>query len=196
MTTPIKLNLTIVQGSTFRQVLRWESGTKIYIPITDIAKSAPIVITAPNHAIPLGWRAKVTNVGGMKEINSNDVYHIITDTTADTITINQINSLGYTTYTNGGVVEYNQPVNITNYTARMHIRTKLKSDDVIYSLTTENAGIEINDSDYTITIVIEDEITTDFEFSSAVYDLELINPGGEVTNLMGGVIVLEKEVTR
>lgn len=196
MTAPIKLNLTIVQGSTFRQVLRWESGTKVYVPITDISKSAPLIITAPTHGIPIGWRVKVTNVGGMKEINSNDTYHIVTETTADTITINNINSLGYSTYTTGGVVEYNQPVNIVNYTARMHIRTKLKSDEIIYSLTTENAGIEIDTTDYTITIVIQDEITTDFEFNSAVYDLELINPGGEVTNLMGGVIVLEKEVTR
>jgi len=197
MTSPVKLNLTIVQGSTYRQVLRWESSTKVYVPITNIAKSAPIVITAPSHNIPVGWRVKVTNVSGMKEINSNDTYHIVTNATADTITINQINSLGYTAYTSGGVVEFNQPVNLANLTGRMQIRSKLKSDAVLYSLTTANGGVEIDQAYSTITIVIQDTVTEDFDFNSAVYDLELINTvTNDVTNLAGGVIVLEKEVTR
>lgn len=197
MTSPVKLNLTIVQGSTFRQVLRWESDTKVYVPITDISKSAPIVITAPAHGIPIGWRVKVTNVSGMKEINSNDIYHIVTAITTDTLTINKINSLGYSTYTSGGVIEYNEPIDMSYYTARMHIRSKLKSDTIIYSLTTENNGIELDPVDQTIMINIDSSVTEDFDFNSAVYDLELINSNtAEVINLIGGLIVLEKEVTR
>lgn len=197
MTTPVKFNLTIVQGSTFSQVLRWESGTKVYVPITNITKSAPIVITAPNHNIPVGWRVKITNVSGMKEINSNDIYHIVTESTQDTITINKINSLGYSTYTSGGVVEYNQPIDTTNYSARMQIRSKLKSDTILYSLTSDTTDLEIDPTYYTITISIQNTVTESFDFNSAVYDLELINNiTGEVINLMGGVILVEKEVTR
>lgn len=191
---PIKLNLKVYQGSTFRQVLRWESSTKIYVPITDISKSAPVVITAPSHGIPLGWRARVTNAGGMKEINSTE-YSMVTDKTVDTVTFNQVNSLGYTAYTTGGVLEYNTPVDLANYTARMQIREKLTSDTVIHSLTTDNGGIIFDNALKTITLYIPDSITTDFNFTSAVYGLEFIE-SGDVIPFANGTISLQKEVTR
>ena len=194
MTSPVKLNLKIYQGSTFRQVLRWESSTKVYVPITNISKSAPVVITAANHAAPLGWRVKVVGAGGMKEINALD-YQTVTDKTTDTVTLNQINSLGFTTYTSGGVLEYNQPVSLAGYTARMQIRAKVDSDAVIHTLTTENGGIVLDNTAKTITIVMQDEVTQTFTFKSAVYDLELIS-GGEVTQLVTGGLTLVREVTR
>jgi hypothetical protein len=194
MTSPVKLNLKIYQGSTFRQVLRWESSTKVYVPITNITKSAPVVITAANHAAPLGWRVKVVGAGGMKEINQLD-YQTVTDKTTDTITLNQINSLGFTTYTSGGVLEYNRPVDLTWYTARMQIRAKVDSDTVLHTLTTENGGILLDDVAKTITMYIPDETTQTFTFKAAVYDLEMIS-GGEVTALASGSITLVREVTR
>lgn len=194
MTSPVKLNLKIYQGSTFRRVLRWESSTKVYVPITNITKSAPVVITAANHAAPLGWRVKVVGAGGMKEINQLD-YQIVTDKTTDTVTLNQINSLGFSTYTSGGVLEYNRPVDLTGYTARMQLRAKLDSDTVLHSLTTENGGILLDDVTKTITMYIPDETTQAFTFKAAVYDLELIS-GGEVTALASGSITLVREVTR
>lgn len=194
MAAPIKLNLKIYQGSTFRQVLRWESSTKVYAPITNISKSAPVVITAPNHGIPLGWRARVTNAGGMKEINSTE-YSTVTSTTTDTVTFNQVNSLAYTTYTSGGVLEYNTPTDLANYTARMQLREKLTSDTVIYTLTTENGGVVFDNALKTITLYIPDSITTGFDFSSAVYGLELIH-NAEVIPFAGGTITLQREVTR
>lgn len=194
MTSPVKLNLKIYQGSTFRQVLRWESSTKVYVPITNISKSAPVVITAANHAAPLGWRVKVVGAGGMKEINQLD-YQTVTDKTTDTVTLNQINSLGFTTYTSGGVLEYNRPVDLTGYTARMQIRAKLDSDTVLHSLTTENGGILLDNVAKTITMYIPDETTQTFTFKAAVYDLEMIS-AGEVTALASGSITLVREVTR
>ncbi len=194
MAAPIKLNLKIYQGSTFRQVLRWESATKVYVPITNISKSAPVVITAPNHQIPLGWRARVTGAGGMKEINSTE-YSTVTSKTADTVTFNQINSLGFTAYTTGGVLEYNTPVDLANYTARMQIREKLTSDTVVHTLTTENGGIVFDNTLKTITLLIPDEITATFDFTSAVYGLELLT-GNDVIPFAGGTIALQREVTR
>lgn len=194
MTSPVKLNLKIYQGSTFRQVLRWESSTKVYVPITNISKSAPVVITAASHAAPLGWRVKVVGAGGMKEINQLD-YQTVTDKTTDTVTLNQVNSLGFTTYTSGGVLEYNQPVPLNGYTARMQIRAKLDSDTVLHSLTTENGGILLDNTNKTITMYIADETTQTFTFKAAVYDLELII-AGEVTALASGSITLVREVTR
>lgn len=194
MAAPVKLNLKIYQGSTFKQVLRWESSTKVYVPITNITKSAPVVVTAPNHNIPTGWRARITNVNGMKEINSTE-YSIATETTANTVTFNNINSLSYSPYTTGGVIEYNMPAPLADYSGKMQIREKLTSDTVIYTLTPENGGIVFDNFDKTITLTIPSYNTKTFNFTSAVYSLELFN-GDEVTSFATGTISLQKEVTR
>lgn len=192
--TPSKLNFKIYQGSTFREVLRWETSTKVYKTITAITKAAPTVITAVSHGVLVGWRIKVSNVVGMKEINT-DTYLTVTDTTANEITINSLNSLGYTAYTSGGVVEYNQPRDLTAVTARMQIRAKLTDTAVIDELTTANGGIIIDNALKTITIYISATDTAAYTFSSAVYSLELID-GTDVIPFIYGTITLDKEVTR
>lgn len=196
MAAPIKLNLKIYQGSTFKQVLRWESSTKVYVPITNISKSAPMVVTAPNHQIPLGWRARITNAGGTKEANALD-YQIATEITNDTVTFNQVNSLAFTTYTSGGILEYNKPVQLNTLTARMQIREKVTSTTIIHELTTQNSGIVFDNTYKTITLTIPDTATTAFNFTNAVYLLEFVNTGsGEVYPFAKGSVSLEREVTR
>ena len=196
MAAPSKVNFKIYQGSTFSEVLRWESSTKVYKPITGITQAAPIVITSVTHGIPTGWRFKVTNVTGMKEINSTETYHVATEVAADSITVNAVNSLGYAAYTSGGVVEYNAPIDLTGYTARMQLREKIDSETVIHELTTENSGISLNTSLYTINLTIPAATTAGFTFSQAVYSLELVSAGGVVTPFCNGTIALVKEVTR
>lgn len=197
MTQPVKLNFKIYQGSTFNEILRWESSTKVYVSITNITKAAPVVITANAHGVPIGWRARVTNVAGMKEINcSEDEYYQITDTTTNSVTINAVNSLGYTAYTGGGVLEYNQPVDLAGYTARMHIREKLESTSIILQLTTENNRIIIDNVAKTINLKINATDTAALTFQQAIYNLELVSASGTVTSLITGNIQLLKEVTR
>lgn len=195
MTEPIKLNLKIYQGSTFTQVLRWESSTRVYVPITQITKSAPVVVTAVNHNIPVGWRARVTNAGGMKEINLLD-YNTVTSTTANSVTFNQVNSLGFTAYTSGGVLEYNQPASLLGLTARMQLREKLTSTTVLHELTTQNGGIVFDNTLKTITLTIPAAATTAFNFTSAVHALEFIEANGTVIPFAKGNALLEREVTR
>lgn len=197
MTSPVKLNLKVYQGSTFTEVLRWESSTKVYKPITGITKTAPVVITATAHNIPTGWRARVTNVVGMKEINcGTDTYYSVTDSTANTVTINSVNAVGYSDYTSGGILEYNLPVDLTGFTARMQIRGKLTDTTIIKELTTANSGIVINNTLKTITINISAVDTAALDFTTAVYSLELVSSGGEVAQLVNGSLSLVKEVTR
>jgi hypothetical protein len=191
---PSKLNLKIFQGSTFAEVLRWESSTKTYIPITGITKTAPVVITAPAHGIPVNWRTKVTNVSGMKEINSSD-YYVVTATTTNSITLNEVNALAYTSYTSGGVLEYNQPVDLNGYTARMQIREKITSTAFIKELTTNNGGITIDNSAKTITINISATDTALLTFKTAVYSLELVT-GSTVIPFIYGSVSLDTEITR
>jgi hypothetical protein len=195
---PAKINYKIYQGSTFQEVYRWESETKVYVPIQNITKSAPCVVTAAQHNLPVGWRFRVVGAGGMKEINSiGDTTYLATDTTADTITINQINSLGFTAYTSGGVVEYGQPVPLGIYSARMQIRETVDSTEVIYSgSSAPGGGIFLDNTLKTIQVTIPADITESFNFATAVYSLELYEPDGIVVPFLVGNLTLVPEVTR
>lgn len=193
--TPSKINFKLYQGSTFSEVLRWESSKKKYKTITGISNAAPCVVTSTAHGIPEGWRVKITNVAGMTDINSTENYNIATFLTSSTIELNAINSVGYKTYTSGGILEYNEPVDLTGYTARMQLRAKLDDTVVLHSMTTENGGISIDAVNSTITLNITATNTALFTFTSAVYSLELIN-GTVVIPFANGTITLIKEVTR
>jgi len=195
---PAKINYKIYQGSTFQETFRWESETKVYVPIQAIAKSAPCVITTQQaHNLPVGWRFRVVGAGGMKEINSQgDNYYLSTATpTTTSIEINQVNSLGFTQYTSGGVVEYNQPVPLSSYQARMQIRETVDSSTIIHEATTQNGQLIVNDSTKTIQITLLGNITENFTFATAVYSLELYN-GNNVIPFINGNLTLVQEVTR
>ena len=196
---PAKLNYKIYQGSTFLQVYRWESETKVYVPISNVTKSAPCTITTQiAHNLPTGWRFRVVGAGGIKELNSAaDTYYTATEgTAASLISINAVNSLGYTTYTTGGVVEYNQPVPLTDFSARMQIRESVDSTAVIHSATSTNGQLVLDLVDNTITIEIPASITQTFDFETAVYSLELYKNTGEVVPFLVGNLTLVPEVTR
>lgn len=196
--TPAKINYKIYQGSTFKEVYRWESQTKQYANITAITKAAPCVVTAPGHTVPVGWRVRVTNAVGMKEINmtAEDSYYIATTISGDNVTLNQVNSTSYNTYTSGGVLEWNFPIDLTGYTAKMQIRETVDSDTVIIELTHLNGGIVIDTSRYTITLTMTSAQTALFTFPTAVYSMELTDPSGNVNTFIQGNLTLIPEITR
>ena len=197
---PAKINYKIFQGSTFQESFRWESETKVYAPIQTIQKSAPCIITTQTpHTLPVGWRFRVVGAGGMKEINSvgEDAYHISTRaSTPTTIEINQVNSLGYTTYTSGGVVEFNMPVPLANYSARMQIRETVDSPEVIYEATSATGQIILDDVNKVITITLLGNVTKNFTFTTAVYSLELFSSANNTVTFLVGNLTLVPEVTR
>jgi hypothetical protein len=196
---PAKINYKIYQGSTFQEIYRWESQTKVYIPIESIQKSAPcIVTTSLNHNVPLGWRVRVVGAGGMKEINNTgESYHLATSVSNTTITLNQVNSLQYSTYTGGGVIEYNQPVPIISYSARMQIRETVDSETVLYSTTSGvGGGLSFDLELSTINLNIPASVTETFDFATAVYSMELYDSMGLVVPFLVGNLTLVPEVTR
>jgi len=197
MSAPGKVNFKVYQGSTFYEVLRWESPIKVYKAITGVTNDAPVVINCLAHGMPAGWRFRVTNVTGMKEIiSAADTYYQATEVTTNSITINSVNSLAFSPYTGGGTVEYNTFINLAGFTARLQARSKIDSPTIIFSLTTENGGIVLDHTNKTIALNITAEATALLTFSSAVYSLEIISNTGVVTPFVGGVLTLVKEVTR
>ena len=92
-------------------------------------------------------------------------------------------------------------VPLAGYTARMQIRIKINSTNIIHSLTTENSGIVLT-SPGEIALYISATDTATFPTGTAregkdyFYDLELEAADGVVTRLLQGQFTISPEVTR
>ncbi len=91
------------------------------------------------------------------------------------------------------------PIDLTSYTARMHVRTTVEAASTIIQLTTANGRITLGNTAQTkgrITLLISATDTAALTPGQYVYDLELVSAGGEVTRLIEGNFVVRAEVTR
>lgn len=88
------------------------------------------------------------------------------------------------------------PIVLTGCTARMQIRSELKSTTVLVELNTTNGGITLGGVAGTIDLYLSDEDTAVFSWTSGVWDLEITHPSGEVTRLAYGTVSVSPEVTR
>lgn len=102
----------------------------------------------------------------------------------------------------------NAVINLAGYTARMAVRETIESATVIWTLTTENNGLSIVTGTATLSdgttvanaqgikLNITGAQTAAATFSTAVFDIELIEPGGDVLPFIKGTLSLYSEVTR
>jgi len=88
------------------------------------------------------------------------------------------------------------PVDLTGYSAEMHIRDSVDSDIILDTLTTANTRLELGDALGTIRIIIPDSVSTAYTFSGAVYDLEITSAVLTKRRLFEGSISVIPEVTR
>lgn len=95
-----------------------------------------------------------------------------------------------------GPTEDAPALNLTGYSVRMQIRREVDSALLILELSTSNGRVTITPLTGTIDMYIAATDTAAFYFRTAVYDLELIGPDGEVTRLLRGTVQLIEEVTR
>lgn len=90
-----------------------------------------------------------------------------------------------------------QAIDLTGYTARMQIRKNAQAATFILELTTENGRISITpltgEIDLSITGADTAAIT---DRGNAIYDLELIDGGGEPLKFLRGTVSLIEEVTK
>ena len=90
------------------------------------------------------------------------------------------------------------PVNLTGFTAKMHIRSKPESKALILELSTTNGRITLNygSNNGAIRLFISAADTANLSVcDKAVYDLELYN-GGVTTRILQGNVIISPEVTR
>jgi len=88
------------------------------------------------------------------------------------------------------------PWNFAGYTGRMQIRRTIDSSVVMIELTTANGGIAFTDAANGELTVSMTAVQTAALETSGVYDLEIINSGGQVSKLIKGTFTLLLEVTR
>ena len=94
-------------------------------------------------------------------------------------------------------------VDLTGWTARMHVRENFDSATPLIELTTENGGLTVEaGTDGRISLYISDEDTsgflsaTDTSPVSYKYDLEVITPSGDVGSPMYGKFKVLPEITK
>jgi LEA14-like dessication related protein len=88
------------------------------------------------------------------------------------------------------------PINVTGYTARMHVRSTVDASTTALELTTENSRITLGGALGTVTLNVNATTTANLTPAIYVYDLELISGGGEVNRVIEGNFVVKAEVTR
>lgn len=201
MSEPTFAPLTILQGRTFRKVARWETSRFAAAAILAMSQSGILrITTAADHGIPDGWRVAVVDAKGMTELNAannppkdRDFYEARRVGTA-IVEINAISSAGFRPYTSGGYLKWYEPQDLTGYTARMSIKDRV-GGALLLSLTTENGGIAIDATEKVIVLNIGAAATAAITWTTAVYDLEMVSPTGEVTCIFTGPVSVEKEIT-
>lgn len=87
------------------------------------------------------------------------------------------------------------PINLTGYTARMHVRKSYDAATTVVALTS-GSGITLGGAAGTITLSVSATTTGGVPASTYVYDLELESGGGQVTRLVEGTLTVTPEVTR
>lgn len=195
-------DITIQKGKTFSLVLRWEAKPFVYKTITGITKAAPAVVTAVGHGLPDGWRCAVVSAGGMTEINAENFppkaseFRKGTVLTVDTVELNDVNSIEYTAFTSGGALMYYTPVDLSGFTARLQVRTSDTATGTPLLDIDTDSEIVLDNTAKTITITLTAAVTAALDFSTGVYDLEMVSGAGVVTQLIKGNVVVQEEVTR
>ncbi len=86
------------------------------------------------------------------------------------------------------MLQFNSPVDLTGYTARLTLRANLSDVEAIDEFTTEDVrlpgtGIVIDETDSVISLFIGAAVTEAYDFTSAVYDLEMVSASGRVTRI-------------
>lgn len=206
MAKAIKKDLEILIGSTWDYVIRWGTTPIVRKPITaiDFTYGAPRLSVA-THGLLDGWNVAVYGVKAPRQINAEhnppegDDYHPSTVIDAGVIELNDITPVGdngqeWPAYTSGGFIQYDTPVDLTGYTARMSIKDTV-GGTVLHSMTTENGGIDIDTAAKTITLTISAADTEAFTWKRGVYDLEMVSATGKVKRIVSGQISLSREVT-
>jgi hypothetical protein len=88
------------------------------------------------------------------------------------------------------------PVDLTGYSARMHIRSTKCDDDILIELSTTNGKITINGVGGIITLSISNTETALITENNGVHSLELTDTASKISpSIFWGSVIFEKDTT-
>jgi hypothetical protein len=87
-------------------------------------------------------------------------------------------------------------VDLTGWSARAQVRSNVESEVVLIDFTDSDGSIELGGPAGSITLVLTDAVTAALDPVFGVWELELVEPGGDVFSLLEGPVTVESEVTR
>lgn len=194
------VNLKIKQGSTFSKLIGYYAGEEVVVSITSVTRGYPTLITAVAHGLPAGthpaWIAGTKPWLNSASLDEKDM-RFVTMVDADTLSI-RIDSSALAVVPAGGKLVYLPPVDLSGKSGRMQIRRSAGSSEVLHTITTDdNMTFALG----SIALVIGAADTAAFDFSTAVYDVEVIDgalddTNATVTRPFGGPVAVSKEITR
>jgi hypothetical protein len=88
------------------------------------------------------------------------------------------------------------PIDLTNYTAEMHVRTTVASASTIIELSTSDSSIILDGVNGTIELAITATAMSDIPAAKYYYDLELYGENDLIVRLIEGRFTVKAEVTR
>lgn len=196
-----KKNLVLQAGATNTIVIRWEDADKLlYKQVTAVVSQIPLRLTVPAHGIPNGW--SVGFIGfSPAQLNAKVIpprpvdMREVTVIDADTVEFNDLAVTNLPGISTARLVFY-APRELAGYAARMQIRASADSPTTLLSLTDQAGGIVVDPANYKTTATVKPSDTESATWINGVYDVEFVSGSGEVTRVLQGEAVLEKEVTR
>lgn len=97
-------------------------------------------------------------------------------------------------YISGGIAY--APVNLTNYSAALQVRSLPSDPTAVLTLTTQNGGITITALTGNIQCHATATQTRNIDEGTYYYDIEITSSGGIVTRIAQGQVLVSPEVTR
>ncbi|MDH4873008.1 hypothetical protein [Pseudomonas sp. BN515] len=168
---PARLDLPVIQGATFRQILRIMQPELAYRPITAIASTSPVRLTV-EHGLPTDWPVWVRGVAGFPALNKEfprALPHLAQVVDAQHLDINPLAATGL--LPKGGELSYYLPVSLSGVVATLKVLDA--SGAVLLSVVpTVHAGGWVE-------VELTDEQTTALTWKEGVWYLDLAFPNGE-----------------
>ena len=180
----VSYNVVIDQGADWYINFLYRQSTEI----TDItADGTTVTVTAENGFSP----GQVVSIDGVLP-NQFNLQNVVVDTASAT----QFTVLNGATgiYISGGIASC--AADLTDYTARLQVRSLPSSPDYVLNLTTENGGIAITALDGLIAVHATNTQTEAIDEGPYYYDLEIESDLGIVTRVSQGQAIVSAEVTR
>lgn len=196
--------LKVRKGDVFSRKVRWETKPFVYRPIVAILNSAPCRLNVPGHGLSSGRRFAIVSAKGLLELNAKNSppdpktdFRKATVVDQDWIELNEVNAIDFKPHeANSGYIQYLTPVDISGYDAVLYIKNR-RGGDVLFTLTTAdnpNGKIVIDTVERTVEFFLETPLTSQFDFSKAVFDLNMVAPvSGRNYTIYSGDLIVEKE---